>query len=59
MPKFYLQVRIDSYMAYVVEAADEGEARQRGRIDFENSLDSLEIDIDVEEVPDDTPLGDA
>ena len=57
--KFLLHVSVDTYQNYVVEAATEQEARDRARTDFDNALDMLELDIEVTQVPDDTPEGDA
>ncbi len=57
--RFLLHVSTDTYWNYVVEAASEEEARDRARTDFDNSLDQLVVDIEVESVSDDTPEGDA
>lgn len=58
MPKFHIHTSTDTYFSYVAECVDEEEARQRGRIDFENSLENLVVDVTVEQVDDDTPVGD-
>ncbi len=57
--RFLLHVSTETYWNYVVEAASEEEARGRARTDFDNSLDQLVVDIEVESVSDDTPEGDA
>ena len=56
--KFRVIVKTETYWDYVVSAETEDEARERARVDFDNSRDQLEVDIDVEQVPDDTPEGD-
>ncbi len=57
--RFLLNVSTDTFWNYVVEADNEQAARNRARTDFDNSLDQLEVDVEVEQVPDDTPEGDA
>jgi DNA polymerase/3'-5' exonuclease PolX len=58
-PKYRVQVHVDDYWNYVVEAKDEQEARERAYVDFRQAVEDLENPtIEVEEVPDDTPLGD-
>ena len=57
--RFLLHVSTDTFWNYVVEADNEQAARNRARTDFDNSLDQLEVDVEVEQVPDDTPEGDA
>lgn len=59
MPKYRLQVHVEDYWDYVVEAKDLQEARDRARIDFREAIDLIENPtIAVERVSDDTPLGD-
>ncbi len=57
--KFLLKVTVETYWNYVVEAADENEARSRAVVDYMNSVDDLRPDIEITQVPDDTPEGDA
>ena len=58
MPRYRLQVRVEDYWDYVVEAKDEQEAEERADIDFKEVVGDLRPILEVEEVPDDTPLGD-
>jgi hypothetical protein len=58
MPKYRVTTTVETYFDVIVEAEDEQEARDRAQIDFDHSLDLLQIDIEVIEVPEDTELGD-
>lgn len=59
MPKYRIQVRVEEYMDYVVEAASEDEAIARGQVDSqEGMLASLVPTVEAEEVEPDTPEGD-
>ena len=60
MPRFQIYAHVDDYQRYVIEAKDELDAGEKAQESFERLLDSLRLItlIDVEEVPDDTPLGD-
>ena len=57
--KFLLKVTVETYWNYVVEVADENEARSRAVVDYMNSMDAVQPDIEITQVPDDTPEGDA
>ncbi len=59
MPKYLLSVQFNEYWEYVIEADSKEEAFLRALEDVTNSLDIIEPTIKVEEVGDDTPLGDA
>ncbi len=59
MPKYRVMTTVNDYWDVIVEAADEQEARDRGLIDFDNSLNLLVADIEVYPVSDETELGDA
>ena len=59
MAKFQLTIEVDTYWHYIVEATDAREAKRRAVLDFDTIyLDSINPNIEVEDVPDDTPLGD-
>lgn len=58
-PKYRLQVRLEDYWDYIVEAKDADEARRRAEVDFREGISFLDKPtIEVERVGDDTPLGD-
>ena len=63
MPKFLIDVSLETYIRYVAECASDQEAQERGIVDFrEGHLSSLidrDITVHVEQVDDDTPEGDA
>lgn len=59
MLRFQIDVRTEDYQRYVIEEPNEEEAREAAEIAFRIFLsDNPVVDIDVDEVPGDTPLGD-
>lgn len=58
MMKFQIDVRTDTYFRYVIEANSKEEARNLAEVHRDHVLDELVWDIEVEIVPDDTPIGD-
>ena len=63
MPKFLIEAQTDVYLRFVAECADEAEAKERGLVDFREGvladLSDRDISIEVEQVPDHAPEGDA
>lgn len=58
MAKYRLQVRVEDYWDYVVEAKDKQEAEERAYVDFREVVADLHATVEVEDAPDDAPLGD-
>lgn len=56
--KFQIDVRTDTYFRYVIEADSAEEALGQVEVNRDHALDDLVWDIEIESVPDDTPIGD-
>ena len=57
MPRFRVHITVDDYWEYIVECADLTQAREQATTNFE--AQRCRPIISVEQVEDDTPLGDA
>ncbi len=60
MPKYQIEAHMNDYQRYVIEESDEDTAWDAAYRAFRMFLSDklLVVDLEVEEVPEDTPLGD-